>query len=72
MKIKLKSNGQIINPPLRVAQRYIRFGRAIPYEEPIIEEPVKKELKTKKKPKVKKEEIFESQVIEEEADSEEE
>jgi hypothetical protein len=37
MKIKLKSNGQIINPPLRVAQRYIRLGRAVVYVEPIVE-----------------------------------
>ena len=28
MKIQLNSNGQIINPPLRVAQRYINLGRA--------------------------------------------
>ncbi len=37
MKIKLYSNGQIINPPLRVAQRYIRLGKASIYEEPIKE-----------------------------------
>jgi len=34
MKIKLYSNGQIINPPERVAQRYIRLGRACLYVEP--------------------------------------
>ena len=28
MKIQLNSNGQIIDPPLRVAQRYISLGRA--------------------------------------------
>ena len=33
MKIQLNSNGQIINPPLRVAQRYIRLGRACLVEE---------------------------------------
>ena len=27
MKIQLNSNGQIIDPPLRVAQRYINLGR---------------------------------------------
>lgn len=66
MKIKLKSNGQIINPPLRVAERYIRLGKATVYEEP-----VKEVIKPKKKSKVKKEEVFESQVIEEEAAPEE-
>jgi len=47
MKIKLKSNGQIINPPLRVAQRYLRLGRASIYEESVKE-------KTIEKPKSKK------------------
>ena len=66
MKIKLKSNGQIINPPLRVAERYIRLGKAIPYVEPAVVEP-----KSKKKSKAKKEEVFESQVTQEEAAPEE-
>jgi hypothetical protein len=51
MKIKLYSNGQIINPPERVAQRYIRLGRACLYIEPkpepkpVIEiEPIKAEI----------------------------
>jgi len=34
MKIKLYSNGQIINPPERVAKRYLRLGRACLYVEP--------------------------------------
>lgn len=34
MKIKLYSNGQIINPPERVAKRYLRLGRACLYTEP--------------------------------------
>jgi hypothetical protein len=66
MKIKLKSNGQIINPPLRVAERYIRLGKAIAYVEPAVVEP-----KSKKKSKAKKEEVFESQVTQEEAAPEE-
>jgi ribosomal protein L31E len=49
MKIKLASNGQIINPSLRVAQRYIRLGRASIYEEPIkkviAEKPKSKKVK---------------------------
>ena len=48
MKIKLRSNGQVIDPPLRVAQRYIRLGRASIYEEP---DPVKKPPKKPKKAK---------------------
>jgi hypothetical protein len=72
MKIKLKSNGQIINPPLRVAQRYLRLGRAVivePEPKPIIKVEKVKVSKPKKKPK-KKEEIIESQITEEAATSE--
>jgi hypothetical protein len=69
MKIKLKSNGQIINPPLRVAQRYVRLGRAVivepePVPKPTIKVEKVKVSKPKKKSK-KKEEIIESQAIEE-------
>ncbi len=62
MKIKLNSNGQIINPPLRVAQRYIRLGRASIYEEPV-KEKIKAKPESKKVKKAKeeiKEEIIES------------
>ena len=68
MKIKLRSNGQVINPPLRVAQRYIRLGRASIYEEP---KPVKPKRKTKKKKIEPKEDIFEGKITEEEAVAEE-
>jgi len=52
MKIQLNSNGQIINPPLRVAQRYINLGRAHEVEagavsveaKPIEVKPVVKEV----------------------------
>jgi hypothetical protein len=54
MKIKLKSNGQIINPPLRVAERYIRLGRAYLVEE-IVEKKVEEVVEVKEeKPKVVK------------------
>ena len=69
MKIKLHSNGQVINPPLRVAQRYIRLGRASIYEEP---KPVKPKRKTKKKKIEPKEDIFEGKTTEEKAASQEE
>lgn len=38
MKVKLNTNGQIIDPPLRLAQRLIRFGRASAYIAPKKEE----------------------------------
>jgi len=78
MKIKLNSNGQVINPPLRVAQRYIRLGRASVYVEPvkvpeeiIFREPEIKKPKRVYRKKVKIEEPVESQIIaEEEPDTE--
>lgn len=69
MKIKLNSNGQVINPPLRIAQRYIRLGRASVYEEPNPPKPKKKPKKKKIEPK---EEVFESKITEEKAASQEE
>jgi hypothetical protein len=72
MKIKLYANGQIINPPLRVAQRYIRLGRASIYEEPIkkviAEKP--KSKKVKKAKEEKEEDIIESKTAEEETATE--
>jgi len=66
MKIKLNSNGQIIDPPLRVAQRYIRLGRASIYQEPIkkviTEKP--KSKKIKKAIEETKEESIESTIAE--------
>lgn len=45
MKVRLKSNGQIIDPPERVANRYIRLGRAVIYNEPAKEVKELKEAK---------------------------
>lgn len=70
MKIKLKSNGQIINPPLRVAERYIRLGRAIAYVEPAFvfdkqeEEPEVEEVLVKKQKKKKTKKVNDSSYTE--------
>jgi hypothetical protein len=63
MKIKLYSNGQIINPPERVAKRYLRLGRACLYTEP---EPVIKpviELVIEPEPVIEVEEEIPEEVV---------
>ncbi len=72
MKIKLNSNGQVINPPLRTAQRYIRLGRASIYEEPIKEKVITEKPKSKKIKKAKEieEEVIESTIEENEENME--
>ena len=57
MKIKLYSNGQIINPPERVAKRYLRLGRACLYVEP------KPELVIEPEPVIEVEEEIPEEVV---------